>query len=141
MVLLLFVTSFGFSQTKGGLKLWYNTPSGSVWENTLPIGNGYLGAMIYGNVEKEVIQLNQHTVWSGSPNRKDNPLALDSLAFIRQLIKNVATYFEWSFFNISMGTNCSSSFHPLTETKRLMFFRDSSYSIISVIVSPGNTEK
>ena len=42
--------------------------------------------MIYGNVEKETIQLNEHTVWSGSPNRNDNPLALDSLAIIRQLI-------------------------------------------------------
>ena len=76
----------GFSQTKPGLKLWYNKPSGTTWENALPVGNGRLGAMIYGNVEKEVIQLNEHTVWSGSPNRNDNPLALDSLTLIRQLI-------------------------------------------------------
>ena len=52
----------------------------------MPIGNGMLGAMIYGNVEKEIIQLNEHTVWSGGPNRNDNLLALDSLAVIRQLI-------------------------------------------------------
>ena len=83
---LLFVASISFSQTKSGLKLWYNKPSGTTWENALPIGNGRLGAMIYGNVEKETIQLNEHTVWSGSPNRNDNPLALDSLAIIRQLI-------------------------------------------------------
>lgn len=75
----------GFSQSKD-LKLWYNKPSGSIWENALPIGNGYLGAMVYGNVEKETIQLNESTVWSGSPNRNDNPLAIDSLALIRQLI-------------------------------------------------------
>jgi alpha-L-fucosidase 2 len=56
------------------------------WENALPIGNGRLGAMIYGNVEKEIIQLNEHTVWSGSPNRNDNSLSLDSLNVIRQLI-------------------------------------------------------
>lgn len=73
------------SQTSG-LKLWYKTPAGRTWENALPIGNGRQGAMIYGNVEKETIQLNEHTVWSGSPNRNDNPLALDSLAIIRQLI-------------------------------------------------------
>ena len=42
--------------------------------------------MIYGNPDKEIIQLNEHTVWSGSPNRNDNPLSLDSLAIIRQLI-------------------------------------------------------
>src|SRR5688572_27629666 len=83
---LLFITASSFSQTKPGLKLWYNKPSGNTWENALPIGNGYLGAMIYGNVEKETIQLNESTVWSGSPNRNDNPLALDSLALIRQLI-------------------------------------------------------
>src|SRR5687768_11352517 len=76
----------GFSQNKQPLKLWYNTPSGRIWENALPIGNGRLGAMIYGNVEKETIQLNEHTVWSGSPNRNDNPLALDSLDVIRRLI-------------------------------------------------------
>ncbi len=68
------------------LKLWYNQPSGTTWENALPIGNGKLGAMVYGNVAKEIIQLNEHTLWSGSPNRNDNPLALDSLALLRQLI-------------------------------------------------------
>ena len=74
------------AQNNTALKLWYNKPSGKTWENALPIGNGRLGAMIYGNVETETIQLNEHTVWSGSPNRNDNPLALDSLAVIRQLI-------------------------------------------------------
>src|SRR5688500_16594130 len=83
---LLFITASSFSQTKPGLKLWYNKPAGKTWENAMPIGNGRLGAMVYGNVEKETIQLNEHTVWSGSPNRNDNPLALDSLALIRKLI-------------------------------------------------------
>lgn len=85
-IFLLFVTTISFSQSKQTLKLWYNKPPGNTWENALPIGNGRQGAMIYGNVEKETIQLNEHTVWSGSPNRNDNPLALDSLAIIRQLI-------------------------------------------------------
>ena len=82
----LIVSNACFSQKNTGLKLWYNQPSGSTWENALPIGNGRLGAMIYGNVEKEIIQLNEHTVWSGSPNRNDNSLSLDSLNVIRQLI-------------------------------------------------------
>jgi alpha-L-fucosidase 2 len=42
--------------------------------------------MVYGNVSKETIQLNEHTLWSGSPNRNDNPAALASLPEIRQLI-------------------------------------------------------
>ena len=84
-----FVLAFAttaWSQNNRNLKLWYNKPSGNTWENALPIGNGRLGAMVYGNVEQEIIQLNEHTVWSGSPNRNDNPMALDSLAAIRQLI-------------------------------------------------------
>ena len=76
----------GFGQNANDLKLWYNTPSGSVWENALPIGNGFQGAMVYGNVEKEIFQLNEHTVWSGSPNRNDNPNALEALPEVRRLI-------------------------------------------------------
>lgn len=83
---LLLAPVLAFSQGKQSLKLWYNQPSGDKWENALPLGNGRLGAMVYGNVTKETIQLNEHTVWSGSPNRNDNPLALDSLAEIRKLI-------------------------------------------------------
>src|SRR6187402_372605 len=74
------------AQNNTTLKLWYNKPSGKIWENALPIGNGRLGAMVYGNVEKETIQLNEHTVWSGSPSRNDAPEALAALPEIRQLI-------------------------------------------------------
>jgi alpha-L-fucosidase 2 len=42
--------------------------------------------MVYGNVDTERIQLNENTLWSGSPNRNDNALALDSLAGLRDLI-------------------------------------------------------
>ena len=44
------------AQNNTALKLWYNKPSGKVWENALPIGNGRLGAMVYGNIEKETSQ-------------------------------------------------------------------------------------
>ena len=75
-----------FAQAQSDLKLWYKTPSGDVWENALPIGNGFQGAMVYGNVGKEILQLNESTVWSGSPNRNDNPLAKEALAQIRQFL-------------------------------------------------------
>ena len=81
-----FINIICFSQNQSSLKLWYNKPSGNTWENALPIGNGRLGAMVYGNVDIETIQLNESTVWSGGPNRNDNPLALDSLNAIRKLI-------------------------------------------------------
>lgn len=69
-----------------GLTLWYDKPSGETWENALPVGNGWLGAMVYGNVPQETLQLNEHTIWSGSPNRNDTAVPRDSLAAIRQLI-------------------------------------------------------
>ncbi|HZX74628.1 MAG TPA: glycoside hydrolase family 95 protein, partial [Cyclobacteriaceae bacterium] len=83
---LLTVISYANAQEASSLKLWYDKPSGTVWENALPIGNGRLGAMIYGNVEKETIQLNESTIWTGSPNRNDNPDALAALPEIRKLI-------------------------------------------------------
>jgi len=85
-VCLLFLATNCFAQKQGDLKLWYNKPAGDVWENALPVGNGFQGAMVYGNVDTETIQLNEYTAWSGSPNRNDNDLCLDSLAEIRQLI-------------------------------------------------------
>ncbi|WP_338877343.1 glycoside hydrolase family 95 protein (plasmid) [Spirosoma sp. SC4-14] len=75
-----------FAQKATDLKLWYNKPAGKVWEAALPIGNGHVAAMVYGNPEKEIFQLNEGTVWSGSPNRNDNPDALAALPQIRQLI-------------------------------------------------------
>ncbi|MDI3320848.1 glycoside hydrolase family 95 protein [Pinibacter soli] len=74
------------AQNDNRLRLWYDHPSGDVWENALPIGNGRLGGMVYGNVSTDIIQLNEHTVWSGGPNRNDNSLCLDSLAAMRRLI-------------------------------------------------------
>ena len=52
LIIALFATAHCFAQSPG-LKLWYNTPSGKTWENALPIGNGRLGAMVYGNVEQK----------------------------------------------------------------------------------------
>jgi len=84
--LLIVCLYYGSLEAQLPLKLWYKQPSGSVWENALPIGNGKLGAMVYGNVATETLQLNEHTLWSGSPNRNDNPLAFDSLTKLRELI-------------------------------------------------------
>ncbi|GAB3573727.1 glycoside hydrolase family 95 protein [Spirosoma luteolum] len=74
------------AQSRTGLRLWYDKPANAVWERALPVGNGRLGAMVYGNVGRETIQLNEHTVWSGGPNRNDNPDALAALPEIRRLI-------------------------------------------------------
>src|SRR5712675_267937 len=82
--ILCFATT-GYSQNTK-LKLWYDKPAGNVWEAALPVGNGRLAAMVYSNPDQERIQLNESTVWSGSPCRNDNPDALKALPEIRKLI-------------------------------------------------------
>ena len=67
------------------LKLWYNKPA-EQWVEALPVGNGRLGAMIFGNPYREKIQLNENTVWAGQPNRNDNPDAKEALPEVRKLI-------------------------------------------------------
>lgn len=66
-------------------KLWYKKPANN-WEEALPIGNGRMGAMIYGTVETEHIQLNEDSVWYGSYVDRNNPDALKNLPRIRELI-------------------------------------------------------
>ncbi|WP_345952900.1 glycoside hydrolase family 95 protein [Mucilaginibacter sp. PAMB04168] len=69
-----------------GLRLWYNEPAGQVWERALPIGNGRLAAMVYGNPERDLVKLNEATVWSGGPNRNDSETSLAALPEVRKLI-------------------------------------------------------
>lgn len=68
------------------LALWYRQPARQ-WEEALPIGNGRLGAMIFGKVSQERIQFNEDTFWSGGPYDPTNPDARNHLAHVRQLIK------------------------------------------------------
>lgn len=67
------------------LKLWYDRPA-TQWVEALPIGNGRLGAMVFGDPCNEIIQLNENTVWAGQPNRNDNPEAKAALPEVRELI-------------------------------------------------------
>lgn len=56
------------------------------WVEALPVGNGHIGAMVYGGTTHEEIQLNEGSFWGGGPHRSDAPHASDSLARVRQLI-------------------------------------------------------
>ena len=70
----------------GALKLWYTQPA-TEWTEALPIGNGRLGAMVYGGIEREHLQLNEDTLWSGGPHCYDNPDAYGYLATVRELLE------------------------------------------------------
>ena len=83
--LLLGATLVQGQQTDTNLKLWYDRPA-DIWVEALPLGNGRLGAMVYGNPQHEEFQLNEETIWGGSPHNNTNPKAKDALPQIRQLI-------------------------------------------------------
>ena len=70
---------------EAGLKLWYRQPAGP-WTEALPVGNGRLGAMVFGGIEKERLQLNEDTLWDGYQRDRNNPEALAALKEVRQLL-------------------------------------------------------
>ena len=74
-------------QTEAGVNevLWYDAPAG-VWLEALPLGNSNMRAMVYGGVQKEEIQLNEETFWSGGPHNNNSPRSLARLDEVRQLI-------------------------------------------------------
>lgn len=91
-------------------KLWYKQPANE-WEEALPLGNGHMGAMIYGKVSNELIQLNEENMWYGGEVDRNNPDALASLPKIRELI------FEGKISDAEklMGytlSGCPESMHP-----------------------------
>ena len=66
------------------LTLWYTQPAGK-WEEALPLGNGRLGAMVFGGIQKERLQLNEHTIWAGPPFPVPPKNGSDALRRAREL--------------------------------------------------------
>ncbi len=69
----------------GEMKLWYNKPA-SNWNEALPLGNGRIGAMVFGSPRQERLQLNEETVWAGGPNNNIKPDAKAVIQRLRQLL-------------------------------------------------------
>jgi alpha-L-fucosidase 2 len=84
-IVLFTIVAGEFSVAQSYYKLWYNKPA-KQWVEALPVGNGRLGAMVYGDPKNEIIQLNENTIWAGQPNRNDNPNAKEALPEVRRLI-------------------------------------------------------
>ena len=88
-----------FVSKAASLKIWYTHPANATvsddkngwkndaeWLKAIPIGNGFIGAMVFGDVNKERIQLNEKSLWSGSPEDGNNPAAFPALGQIRRLL-------------------------------------------------------
>lgn len=84
---------FGQGQTdredaSNNLVLWYNQPAAD-WNEALPIGNGHMGAMVYGGISQERLQLNESTIWTGRPRSYAHPGAVKYLGEIREMLQEM----------------------------------------------------
>jgi alpha-L-fucosidase 2 len=99
LLCILLISCSGEILTENNLKLWYNQPADASvpdspngwhddaeWLKSLPLGNGSLGVMVFGDVNRERIQLNEESMWSGSHHDSDNPEAALHQDKIRQLL-------------------------------------------------------
>jgi alpha-L-fucosidase 2 len=97
-----------FSNAQPNLKLWYKNPA-TQWVEALPIGNGFIGAMVHGRTGTELIQLNHTSFWSGEPHEWDNPngaqyfpqmkqaMAEGKYAEVESMLKKVQGMFTQAF--------------------------------------------
>ncbi|MEO6329910.1 MAG: glycoside hydrolase family 95 protein [Ginsengibacter sp.] len=105
-------------------KLWYKQPA-KVWTEALPVGNGRLGAMIFGGVSEELIQLNEATLWTGGPVRTNvNPNAYDNLLLAREALFHGENYDKAYEYAKGMQGYYSESYLPLGDLIIRQHFKD-----------------
>ena len=83
---ILLVVSCSSREENTILKLWYDRPA-ETWNEALPVGNGHLGAMVFGGIGQDRIQFNEETLWTGAPNDYAHEGAVNYLEGIRQLLR------------------------------------------------------
>lgn len=99
------------TQAGSDLILWYKTPA-QQWINALPVGNGRLGAMVFGGIQHERLQLNEDTLWSGAPRDWNNAQSLRVLPEVRRLIFE-ERYAEANTLAQQMQGSYTESYQPL----------------------------
>ncbi|HMP92076.1 MAG TPA: glycoside hydrolase family 95 protein, partial [Phnomibacter sp.] len=107
----------GKAQTNPNLMLWYNKPA-TVWEEALPVGNGKMGAMIFGGAQEELLQLNESTLWSGGPVKPGiNLEASQYLPQIRQALINEKNYTRADLLTRKMQGVYTQSYLPMADVR------------------------
>ena len=95
------------------LKLWYSKPA-NLWVEALPLGNGHIGAMVFGGVENELIQLNESTLYSGGPvKKKINPSAAAILPQVREALLKDEDYSKAAKLTQKMQGLYTESYLPM----------------------------
>ena len=109
-------------------KLWYKKPA-KVWTEALPVGNGRLGAMVFGGVADELLQLNEATLWTGGPVRTNvNPGAYNNLLKARDALFNREDYATAYAAAKGMQGYYSESYLPLGDLLIHQKFKDTAVS-------------
>lgn len=114
---------------QNNLRLWYNQPAAQ-WTEALPVGNGRIGAMIFGNPAGELLQLNEATFWSGGPVKKEviNPDAPGYLPRIREALLQREDYQEANSLVKHLQGLYSQSFMPLADLRIQQQYGAATYS-------------
>ncbi len=97
--------------TASNLKLWYRQPAAQ-WVEALPVGNGRLGAMVFGGVTVERLQLNEETLWSGAPREWNTPGAQAALPSVRAAVLT-GDYAEADRRALALQGAFTQSYQPL----------------------------
>lgn len=116
---------------KGDMVLWYDNKPSAVWEEALPIGNGYLGGLVYGKLQDEKISLNETSFWSGRPHDYDDPNAgqyykqIQDLVFGRKF-KEAEQMIDKNFYGKPVA---QQAYQPLGDL-RMLFFGIETYEAV-----------
>ena len=115
------LVSLKSGRAAGDLTLWYDKPA-SKWIDALPLGNGRLGAMVFGGgeggaVNQEILALNDDTFWSGKPLDGNNPEAKNHLAAIRRAVLEQQDYHLGDELCKKMQGRFGEAYQPLGNLK------------------------
>ena len=94
--------------------LWFSEPA-KQWADALPVGNGRLGAMVFGGIGTERVALNEDTLWSGFPRDCNNPDAKNHLPVVRQLVLEKQDYHQADIECRKMQGPYNQAFEPLAD--------------------------
>jgi alpha-L-fucosidase 2 len=121
-------------------QLWYDQPAGSDWNRALPLGSGRQGAMVFGNVVTERVQLNEDSVWSGGPRDRNNPDTLRLLPELRRLISEgkLARAHELAADALAGTPDIMRFYEPLAD---LLFFFEHGVPVAATANSLAQADK
>ena len=103
-------------------ELWYENPA-LEWEEALPVGNGRLGAMVYGGVDREILQVNEESMWFGGAVNRNNPDSRKNLPMIRELLDKGQVFKAEKLMDEALS-GCPEGMHAYQTLGEMQIFFD-----------------